>query len=359
MSSEFHRLTIKDIRSETRDSISVCLDVPDELAEAFMFRAGQHITLKADVNGEELRRNYSLCVSPHEGEVRVAIKRILDGRFSNWANETLKKGESIEVMAPHGAFTTMFSPDTQKSYLGIAGGSGITPILSLLKTALLSEPSSRFTLLYGNRDSDSVMFLETLAALKNKFMDRLEVYHFLEDEEDEDVPLFNGRLDREKLDSLAGSLIDAGNIDEIFICGPGPMMDAAESAFLTLGIPQASIHVERFTVDRPSTDEVRRIEENRKAAEGRKISIVMDGRRRKLSYDSSHGSILENIHAAGMPAPFACKAGVCATCRAKLVSGEVEMAVNYGLSPEEVEQGYVLTCQALPLSDDVVLDFDG
>jgi ring-1,2-phenylacetyl-CoA epoxidase subunit PaaE len=358
MTEIFHALTILDARRETDDAVSLRFAVPPDLNDAFRFRAGQHVTLRATVDGEELRRNYSLCVSPHDGELRVAIKRIAGGRFSSWANEMLATGAEIELMPPHGSFTWRFDAGQRRSYLGIAGGSGITPVLSLLKTALIEEPGSRFTLLYGNRVSGGIMFLEELAALKNRYMDRLAVYHFLEDEEDAEAPLFNGRLDRERLGELLGTLVDPGSINAAFICGPGPMMDAAEAALVDAGLAPGAILLERFTADRPSGAEAIELDRQRSEASGRQLVIAMDGRSRRLAFDSKHGSILDNARAAGLAAPYACKAGVCATCRARLVKGEVVMAANYGLSAEELAKGYILTCQAVPKTEEVVLDYD-
>ncbi len=358
MTDTFHALTILDARRETDDAVSLRFAVPPELDGAFRFRAGQHVTLRATVNGEELRRNYSLCVSPHDGELRVAIKRIADGRFSRWAHGELAAGHSIDLMPPHGSFTWRFDSEQRRSYLGIAGGSGITPILSLLKTALIEEPDSRFTLFYGNRQSGGIMFLEELAALKNRYMDRLSVFHFLEDELDTEAPLLNGRLDRERLGELLGGLIDPATLDAAFICGPAPMMDAAEAALSEAGMPRETILIERFTADRPNEAQMIEFDRQRAEASGRQLFISMDGRTRRLAYDSGHGSILDNARAAGLDAPYACKAGVCATCRARLVKGEVSMAANYGLSAEELAKGYILTCQAVPMTEEVVLDFD-
>lgn len=357
MSAAFHRLTVRDVRREIDDAVSVQFDLPEELRDAFRFAPGQHLTLRTEIDGEDVRRNYSVCVAPHENELRVAIKRIAGGVFSNWANETLVPGSTIEVMAPHGSFTWNFDADARHSYVGFAGGSGITPVLSLLKTALSVESGSRFTLLYGNRALNTIMFLEELAGLKNRFMDRLQVFHFLEDE-DGDVDLFNGRLDQAKIADVLASLVDPATIDAAFICGPGPMMDAAEAALISAGVAKGNILIERFTVGAMSAEQAARVRSLEEDAAGRMVQVTLEGRRRRLAFNVAQGSILENARAAGLPAPFACKAGVCATCRARLISGKVEMKANYGLSAEEVAQGYVLTCQAVPLTDDVVLDYD-
>ncbi len=357
MSSGFHSLKVKDVRRETEDAVSLSFDLPDVLGETFRFLPGQHLTLRAEIDGEDVRRNYSICAAPQERELRVAIKRIDGGVFSSWANRAIARGDMVDVMPPHGSFTWAFDPARAATYVGFAGGSGITPVLSLLKTALIAEPRSSFTLLYGNRSSNAIMFLEELAALKNRFIDRLQIYHFLEDEAEE-IDLFNGRLDSAKVAEVLGALVDPAAIDAAFICGPGPMMDAAEQALLAAGVAGDRILIERFTVGALSAEQLARARAVELGAAGRKVQVTLDGRRRTLAFDADKGSILENARAAGLGAPFACKAGVCATCRAKLVRGEVAMKANYGLSDDEVAQGYVLTCQAVPLTDDVELDFD-
>ncbi len=357
MSTGFHSLEITEVRREIADAVSLRFAVPPELSDAFRFTPGQHLTLRAELGGEDVRRNYSICAAPHEGELRVAIKQVAGGVFSSWANSALAAGQRLDVMPPHGSFTWSFDPARAATYAGFAGGSGITPVLSLLKTALGEEPRSRFVLLYGNRASNSIMFLEEIAALKNRFLDRLEVYHFLEDEED-DISLFNGRLDSAKISEVLGTLVDPASIDAAFICGPGPMMDAVEAGLTGAGVPAGRILIERFTVGQMSEAQIAAARELERKAQGLPIKLTLDGRRRTLTFDADKGSILENARAAGMPAPFACKAGVCATCRAKVISGQVTMKQNYGLSDDEVAQGYVLTCQAVPMSDDVELNFD-
>jgi ring-1,2-phenylacetyl-CoA epoxidase subunit PaaE len=357
MSASFHTLRIAEIVPETADAKSIRFDVPEELRGAFAFRPGQHLTLKADIAGEDVRRNYSLCVAPQDGQLKVTVKRIAGGLFSNWANDNLKPGDAVEVMEPHGSFTWEFRPEAQNHYAGFAGGSGITPIMSLLRTALLSEPESRFTLFYGNRDSQSVIFLEELASLKNRFMDRLQIHHFLA-EEAEDIELFNGMLDRTKCDLILGSLIEPEEISAFFICGPGPMMDAAEEALKDVGVPGDRILVERFTAGRPSAALAAQMQELQTQAAGLGMTVTLDGRTRRVAFNAQAGNILDSARIAGMPAPFACKAGVCATCRARVTKGEVEMAARYGLSDEEIAAGYVLTCQSVPKGEGVEVDYD-
>ncbi|MCY7281722.1 MAG: ferredoxin--NADP reductase, partial [Sphingomonas bacterium] len=328
MAEHFHALRVAEIVPETEDALSIRFDVPDQLAEAYRFKAGQHLTLKVDIGGEDVRRNYSLCVAPGDGEIKVTVKRIAGGVFSNWVAETLRAGDMIDVMTPHGSFTVPFDVGAARRYVGIAGGSGITPIMSLIRTALNEEPASCFTLFYGNRDSQSVIFLEALAELKDRFMGRLELFHFLAEEEGE-VDLFNGMLDAARCGEAVDRLVvDPASIDSWFICGPGPMMDAAEAVLVERGIAHDRIHIERFTAGRPSAGQAAQIAALQEGAAGQTISVTLDGRTRRIDFDGS--SILDSALAAGIAAPFACKAGVCATCRAKVMSGKVEMTVQYG-----------------------------
>ena len=356
MAEHFHALRVAQIVPETSEANSIRFEVPVELRERFAFRAGQHLPLRATLGGEEVRRNYSLCTAPDEQDWMVTVKRIGGGLFSNWVGDRLKTGDTIEVMPPHGSFTTTFDRGRARHLVGIAGGSGITPVMSLIRTLLREEPKSRVTLLYGNRDSSSIIFLEALAALKDKHIGRLEIYHFI-DAEEQDVELFNGMLTRDRLEEAIPALVpDAAGVDDWFICGPGPMMDAAEGALLDRNVPRERIHIERFTADRPAGAAVREMEQLQTQAEGVSVSVTLDGRTRRVPFTA--GNILDSARAAGLPAPFACKAGVCATCRAKVTSGKVEMAVHYGLTDEEVADGYVLTCQSVPLGDGVAVDYD-
>jgi ring-1,2-phenylacetyl-CoA epoxidase subunit PaaE len=356
MAEHFHALRVAEIVPETSEANSIRFDVPADLRDRFAFKAGQHLTLRATLNGEEVRRNYSLCTAPDENDWLVTVKRIGGGLFSNWVGDQLKVGDTIDVMPPHGSFTTEFDSANRRHLVGIAGGSGITPVMSLVRSMLKYEPHSRFTLLYGNRDSSSVIFLEALAGLKDKHLGRFEIYHFL-DAEEQDIDLFNGMLDRERLEQAIGALVpDAVDVDGWFICGPGPMMDAAEGALLDRNIARERIHIERFTADRPPGSVTREIAELQTKAEGVTVSVTLDGRTRRVPF--GQGNILDSARASGLPAPFACKAGVCATCRAKVTKGKVEMAARYGLTDEEVADGYILTCQSVPLGDGVAVDYD-
>ncbi len=353
-STAFHTLRVINVAAETADAIVVTLAADD--AAAFAFSPGQHLTFRAEIAGEDVRRNYSLCVPPGD-PLRVAIKRVEGGRFSSWAATALKPGDTIESMTPRGHFTWAFDSAARRNYVAIAGGSGITPILSLLVAGLAQERGSRFTLLYGNRTSNSVMFLEEIAALKDRYLERLQVYHFLTAEAD-DIDLFNGRLDADRMAIALDSIIDPALVDAAFICGPGAMMDSAEAALIAAGVNPDHVLVERFTTGLVATNAAFAAEVSSSAA-GLKMQITLDGRRRTVAFDATKGSILASAQAAGMPAPYACKAGVCATCRARLTSGQVKMLANYGLSKEEVAQGYILTCQSVPQSADVAIDFDG
>ena len=356
MSVHFHPLRIAEIVPETAEANSIRFEIPPELREAFAFKAGQHLTLRATIGGEEVRRNYSLCTAPADQDWMVTVKRIGGGLFSNWVGDQLKAGATIDVMVPHGSFTTDFDAGTRRHLVAIAGGSGITPVISLIKTLLGEEPQSRFTLLYGNRDSSSVIFLEVLAGLKDKHLGRVEIYHFL-DAEEQDIELFNGMLDRVRLEDAIPALIpDAAEVDGWFICGPGPMMDAAEGVLLDHNVAKERIHIERFTADRPPEAVTREMAQLQTQAEGVSVSVTLDGRTRRVPF--AQGNILDSARASGLPAPFACKAGVCATCRAKVTKGKVEMAARYGLTDEEVATGYVLTCQSVPLGDGVAVDYD-
>ena len=356
MAEHFYKLRVAEIVPETEEANSIRFEVPDGLEEVFRFKAGQHLSVRAEIDGEEVRRNYSLCVAPDEGQLKVTVKRIAGGVFSNWVGDNLKAGDTLDVMTPHGSFTVDFNPARKHSYVAFAGGSGITPVMSLIKTALKVEPLSRFTLFYGNRDSNSVIFLEQLAALKDRYLGRFELYHFLSDEQG-DVDLFNGMLDRETCDDALDRLVDdAQAVDAWFICGPGPMMDAAEAALNDRGVAKDRMHIERFLAGRPSAALAAQIAQLQEKAAGLTLSVTLDGRTRKVEF--TEANILDSAREAGLPAPFACKAGVCATCRAKVTKGKVEMAARYGLTDEEIDAGYVLTCQSVPVGEGVAVDYD-
>lgn len=356
MAEHFYKLRVAEIVPETDEANSIRFEIPEGLEELFRFKAGQHLTLRTELEGEEIRRNYSLCVAPDEDQLKVTVKRIAGGVFSNWVGDNLKAGDTLDVMTPHGSFTVDFDPAAKRHYVAFAGGSGITPVISLVRTALGTEPNSRFTLFYGNRDANSIIFLEALAALKDRYLGRFELYHFLSEEEG-DVDLFNGMLDRETCDEAIDHLVDdVEAVDAWFICGPGPMMDAAEAALSDRSVAKDRIHIERFLAGRPSAALAAQMAQLQEKAAGLTLSVTLDGRTRKVEF--TEANILDSAREAGLPAPFACKAGVCATCRAKVTRGKVEMAARYGLTDEEIAAGYVLTCQSVPLGEGVAVDYD-
>lgn len=356
INAEFHRLKVAEVRRETADAVSIRFEIPANLKSAFKFKAGQHLTLKAEIDGEDVRRTYSVCVAPSDDEMRIAVKQMRGGRFSTWANAKIAPGQTLDVLPPMGRFVAPERQDAS-TYIALAGGSGITPVISILKTALQEKPQARATLLYGNRDSASIMFLEELAALKNRFLDRFEIYHFLENE-DEEIELFNGRLDRAKCDEVFSRLVDVKAADAVFICGPGPMMDAAEAALAAKGVAKDRVFIERFTTSELSAEQIAKNEALERAAQGTMLTVTLDGRRSRVPFDAARGNILESVQASGLPAPYACKGGVCTTCRAQVTAGTVAMKKNYGLTEQEVADGYVLTCQAVPTSSAVELNYD-
>lgn len=353
MTPKFHSLKVAEVRRETADAISLRFEVPAELADEYRFVQGQHLTLKAEVAGEELRRSYSICAGVDDGELRVAIKKIGGGVFSNWANESLKAGDAIEVMTPEGRFHTELAADNAKHYVAFAAGSGITPVMSLIKTTLKAEPNSRFTLIYGNRRQNSVIFSEALEDLKDRYMTRFTLYHVFSREELE-VPLFNGRLDRARVGAFLDTLVPAETIDAAFICGPGEMIDEVEAGLLASGVSAERIHLERFGV--PDSGPAHHVEAG--DAPQARVTIIVDGLRREMDFRAEDPSILDVALAAGLDLPFSCKGGVCCTCRARVLEGKVRMDKNFSLEQPDVDDGFVLTCQAHPLTERVVISFD-
>ncbi len=337
--------------------MSIEFDIPASLQEIFRFTQGQNLTLKKTLNGQELRRNYSICSSPFDDKLKVAVKKVEGGLFSTWANESLRAGDTLEVMPPTGKFYTQLHPMQKKAYVAFAAGSGITPLLSIIKTTLLTEPQSTFTLVYGNRTKASIIFKEELEALKDKFMHRFRVYHILSREKT-DVPLNYGRINTDKLDLLFGKLIDLTTADEFYLCGPEELVFCIRGYLAGRGVPEKKIHFELFTVPgqgRQATTIKRQAEDTGPKAQ---VSIRIDGIffDFDLAYESD--SVLDAALKQGADLPYACKGGVCTTCKAKLMEGKVSMDVNWGLEPDEVEKGFVLTCQAHPQTEKVVLDFD-
>jgi ring-1,2-phenylacetyl-CoA epoxidase subunit PaaE len=354
----FHPLRVKSVRAETDEAIVVSFDVPAELAEQFRFTQGQHLTLKETIGGSEQRRSYSICAAPGEGELRVGIRKVPGGVFSTWLSESLKPGDTLQVMTPEGRFFVPLDADASRHYLGIAGGSGITPILSIMKAVLGAEPKSRFTLIYGNRRQRSTMFTEEIEDLKNRYLSRLTL-HMVFSQEATELPLYNGRLGRAKIGEFLATLVDAGDIDHAFVCGPHGVNDEAEAALLAAGVAPERIHIERFGIpdDSGPGRAAPQLPREGDAADAR-VTIVRDGVSREIDFHAEQGNILDAAAAAGLEVPFSCKSGVCCTCRAKLLGGEVRMERNFALEKREVAAGFVLTCQSHPLTERVVLSFD-
>jgi len=359
MSFDFHPLRVRAVQPETDEAVIVSFDVPGELRDVFGFTQGQYLTLRKEIDGQDLRRSYSICAGVDDGELRVGVRKVKGGTFSNWINEQLQPGDTIQVMAPQGRFFVPLDPTARRQHVGIVGGSGITPILSIMKTVLAREPQSQFTLIYGNRKLQSTMFKEELEDLKNKYMTRLVLHHVFSGEPT-DAPLNMGRMDSAKLGEFLASVVPAAQIDHAYICGPFQMNDEAEAALLAAGVPAERIHVERFGVATPQGAPVGAVvhEAQPGDAELARIVIVRDGLQREFEFRRDQPSILDAASAAGLEVPYSCTSGVCGTCRAKLVEGEVRMERNFALDKNEVAAGFVLTCQAHPLTERVVLSFD-
>jgi ring-1,2-phenylacetyl-CoA epoxidase subunit PaaE len=350
---QFHTLRIDDITRETADAVSIRFAVPPGLAEAYRFTAGQYLTLRTRLDGTEIRRCYSICTAPGDGGLRVAVKRSEGGAFSAWANDRLAPGDAMEVMTPAGRFGVPLAPGAARVHVGFAAGSGITPILSIIRDILAHEPGSRFFLFYGNRTVRSILFRTALETLKDRYLDRLGVFHVLS-QEAQDLPILHGRIDAAKTRLLLRHIVPAGRIDHAFICGPGGMSDSVESALADLGLPPERIHVERFAA--PGQTEPRPAPRP-DAPPAHVAAMIMDGNRRDIPVAAGE-SVLDAALRAGMDMPFACKGGMCSTCRARVVEGAVEMTVNYALEPWELAAGFVLTCQAHPTTPRVVIDYD-
>ena len=358
MSIHFHKLAIKEINKETADCVSVLFDIPDDLKGTFQFKQGQSLTMRTFIDNEEIRRTYSICSTPLENKWRVAIKKVEGGLFSTLANFHLKEGDVLEVMPPVGKFYVDLDPANKKNYLAIAAGSGITPVISIIKTTLHTEPLSQFTLVYGNRSRSSIIFFEELEALKNKYIDRFNFINVLSRERT-DTPVNFGRINQEKLIELS-KLIEYSSTDDVFLCGPEEMIFSVKAFLEQKGVDSKKIHFELFTVPGEKQSTVtRRQSMVEDVGPKSKITVKLDGR--SFDFDLSLNSDIPILDAAlkqGADLPFACKGGVCCTCKAKLIEGAVTMDVHWGLEEEEVEQGYILTCQSHPKSGRVIIDYD-
>lgn len=355
----FYQLKVKEVRPETADCVSVSLDIPEDLKETFRFAPGQYLTFRRHEQDADIRRSYSICSSPKDGELRVAIKLVEQGKFSSYAHEHMKAGDVLDVMPPLGKFTPKKTDVAHKEYLAFAAGSGITPIMSIMKTVLEDEPDSNFTLVYGNRNRNTIIFREAIEALKNKYMQRLRIYHVLS-REHMDIPLFNGRITAEKCAEFCDSLVNIQEVDEAFICGPEEMILSVRQQLLDLGMESSQIHIELFTSpDQPQAKHEQWAQSHRhETGPMSKVSITLDGTTFEMDLAYNGDSILDAALKKGADLPYACKGGVCCTCRAKVTEGAVDMEVNYALEPDEVKNGFVLTCQSHPRTERVVIDFD-
>jgi ring-1,2-phenylacetyl-CoA epoxidase subunit PaaE len=358
MSAYFNKLSVKDVRKETADTVSIAFEVPEALKDAYRFTQGQYLTLRMDIEGEEVRRSYSICSAKGADELRIAIKKVEGGLFSNYASKAIRDGDLIEVMTPQGKFFTPLSAENEHVYVAFAAGSGITPIISILKTTLFEESKSKFILFYGNRGFDHIVFREELEALKNLYPDRLSVHHVLS-RESLGSDLFYGRMDAEKCRKYRQYFFQPQAIDAFFLCGPEEMIFEIKDTLIALGAAPEKIHFELFTTSsahkkkRPA-QQLGDVEAVFDAA----ITVIQDGTKFDFNLTSDGSSLLDAAMRAGADLPFACKGGVCSTCKAKLLEGQVEMEVNYGLEADEVANGFVLTCQAHPKTPKVVVSFD-
>ncbi len=353
----FHTIKVKDIYKETDDCSVITFDVPSEISEDFKFRQGQHLTLKADINGKDTRRSYSLCSSPSDGEWKVAVKQILGGAFSTYVNEELKAGDAIEVMAPSGTFGVEVSPSKAKNYLFFAAGSGITPVLSMVKSHLVAEPNATCKLFYVNKTAKSIIFKEELEQLRNKYFGRFEIYYFLTKER-RDIDLFNGRFDDEKMKILTKTFIDIPDTNEVFLCGPEKMVQYVSEYLIREGLPKEHVHFELFVTGLSDEDIARQERLAKQSVEGTEVVIVDGGKEFVFTMTKEYDNILDAALGAGADLPFACKGGVCSTCKCEVLDGAVEMKINYALSDKEVAKNLVLSCQAVPTTDKVKVDFD-
>lgn len=353
MAPRFHTLTISDIRRETAEAVSVAFAVPERLLASYHYVPGQYVTLRAMIDGEDVRRSYSICSGLDDHELRVVIKRLAGGAFSNWVNERLHVGDTLSVMTPDGRFGVPVEPGSGRTLVAFAAGSGITPVMAILKTMLRRE-AGRFFLFYGNRSAADIIFREQLEDLKDRYLARLSVFHVLSREQ-QDIPVLNGHLDAEKVRVLMRSMVPLGSVEHAFVCGPQPMIEGLEKVLVDLGMARERVHVERFTPGvggRPSPVIVPPMARPKAIA-----MVISEGAR--FEFPVAEGeAIIDAAIRAGRSLPYSCKGGMCCTCRARLVEGRVEMAVNYSLEPWETEAGYVLTCQARPVTERVVIDYD-
>ncbi len=358
--AQFHALTVAGVERLTDDAVAVTFDVPEDLRGEYAFAPGQHLTLRATINGEEVRQSYSICIAPSAaaatGTLRVASARVAGGRMSNWLNDAVQPGDVIEVMTPLGSFSCPTQPGASRHHVAVAAGSGITPVLSIVTAVLEEEPESRVTLLYGNRRTSTIMFLEELADLKNRYPDRFQLVHVLS-REPQDVELFSGRLDPERISRILAALAPVETVDEWYLCGPYGMVTGAQELLAAAGVDDHHVHHEVFHVAEQESPRPEVVVEEGAPPEA-VVTVNLDGRTTRIEMPSREETILDATLRSRPDAPYSCTGGVCGTCRARLVSGEVRMDRNYALEPDEVAAGIVLACQSHPVTDEVSLDYD-
>ncbi|WP_412983978.1 2Fe-2S iron-sulfur cluster-binding protein [Pontimicrobium sp. IMCC45349] len=355
--ADFHKIKVADIYKETKDTSVITFDIPQDLKADFEFTPGQHLTLRKEINGEDIRRSYSLCSSPLENQWKVAVKQIPEGKFSTFVNEDLKIGDELDVMSPSGTFGVESKEELKKNYLFFAAGSGITPLMSMIKTHLANEPNSTCKLFYVNKTVKSIIFKEELEQLRNTYFGRLEIYYFLTKER-RDIELFNGRFNDEKMQVLTKTFIDIPDTNEVFLCGPENMVNYVSEYLVNSGLPKELVHFELF-VKGLSEEDIKRAERlAQQNVEGTEVTIVDGGKDFHFTMTKEYDNILDAALGAGADLPFACKGGVCSTCKCEVKEGTVEMKINYALEEFEVAKNWVLSCQAVPTSDKVVVDFD-
>ncbi|MFB6307000.1 MAG: 2Fe-2S iron-sulfur cluster-binding protein [Flavobacteriales bacterium] len=360
--SRYHDLKVLEVKEETPEAVSITLEVPDELKETFQFNQGQYLTFKKTINNETVHRNYSICTTPNDDHLKVAVKKVKGGIFSTFANEELKKGDILSVMPPKGRFYTPLSPSNKKSYLAVACGSGITPVISIIKTVLETEKNSEFTLFYGNKDSNSIIFKEELQEIKDIYLDRFSIFHVLSREQTANT-FFSGRIDAEKFKAFSKYFFDMKSIDDYFLCGPEPMINSVSDLLKKEGIDEKQIHYELFTTaNSKKAASTRKKEETEVEEESTKekahITLHLEGSTYEFDMPMNDLRIVDAARKNGIEVPFSCKGGMCSTCVAMLKKGEVEMDVNYALNNQEIEKGLRLTCQSHPLTKEVEVNYD-
>lgn len=351
----FHQLQVGSITRETPDAISVVFTIPPELSRDYAFSAGQYLTLRAQIEGEDLRRSYSICTAPDDHELRIAVKQIENGVFSGWVNQHLQAGDHLEVMTPTGRFGLAHAPGDGRHHVAFAAGSGITPVLSIARDILAREPHSDFTLFYGNRATETILFRTALEDLKDRYLARFSVFHVLSREQ-QDIAALNGYIDAEKVRKWLRDVIPANKIDHAFVCGPEAMLEIVETTLQEEGVPASHIHTERFVSAQGGRPQPQK-KIDTSAPPAHIAALIVDGKQREVPVAEGE-AVLDAALRAGMDLPFACKGGMCSTCRAKVLEGEVEMSINYALEPWETEAGFVLTCQSHVKTPRVVIDFD-